>query len=46
LVEERINAALKVRKDTGDSVRKIAVRFGVNASTVRRIARPFVGVAA
>ena len=45
-VERRISAALKARKDTGDSVRKIAARFGVDASTVQRIARPFVGVAA
>ena len=41
-----ISAALKARKDTGDSVRKIAARFGVDASTVQRIARPFVGAAA
>src|SRR5262245_39645537 len=45
-VEQRISAALKARKDTGDSVRKIAARFGVDASTVQRIARPFVGRAA
>ena len=45
-VEQRIGAALKARKDTGDSVRKIAARFGVDASTVQRIARPFVGAAA
>jgi DNA invertase Pin-like site-specific DNA recombinase len=45
-VERRISAALKARKNTGDSVRKIAARFGVDASTVQRIARPFVGVAA
>ena len=45
-VERRISAALKARKDTGDSVRKIAARFGVDPSTVQRIARPFVGVAA
>jgi DNA invertase Pin-like site-specific DNA recombinase len=45
-VERRISAALKARKDTGDSVRKIAARFGVDASTVQRIARPFVDAAA
>ena len=45
-VEQRISAALKARTSTGDSVRKIAVRFGVDASTVQRIARPFVGAAA
>ena len=45
-VEQRISAALKARKDTGDSVRKIAARFGLDASTVQRISRPFVGEAA
>jgi DNA invertase Pin-like site-specific DNA recombinase len=45
-VEQRISAALKARKDTGDSVRKIAARFGVDASTVQRIARPFVSAVA
>src|SRR6516225_666976 len=45
-VERRISAALKARKDTGDSVRKIAARFGIDPSTVQRIARPFVGAAA
>ena len=40
-IEARISAALKARKDTGDSVRKIAVRFGVDPSTVQRISRPF-----
>jgi Resolvase, N terminal domain len=29
-IEARISAALKARKDTGDSVRKIAARFGVD----------------
>ena len=45
-VERRISAALKARSDTGDSVRKIAARFGVDAGTVQRIARPFVGAVA
>jgi transposase len=40
-IEARISAALKARKDTGDSVRKIAARFGVDASTAQRISRPF-----
>jgi DNA invertase Pin-like site-specific DNA recombinase len=39
-MESRILAALKARKDTGDSVRKIAARFGVDPSTVQRISRP------
>jgi DNA invertase Pin-like site-specific DNA recombinase len=41
--EARILAALKARKETGDSVRKIAARFGVAPSTVQRISRPFDG---
>jgi DNA invertase Pin-like site-specific DNA recombinase len=40
-IEARISAALKARKDTGDSVRKIAARIGVDPSTVQRISRPF-----
>jgi transposase-like protein len=36
-MEARILAALKARKDTGDSVRKIAARFGIDPSTVQRI---------
>jgi len=44
--EERILAALKARKETGDSVRKIAARFGVDPSTVQRISRPFESAAA
>ena len=44
--EERILAALKARKETGDSVRKIAARFGVDPSTVQRISRPFAESAA
>jgi DNA invertase Pin-like site-specific DNA recombinase len=39
-IEQRIHAALKARKETGDSVRKIAARFGVDPSTVQRISRP------
>jgi hypothetical protein len=31
------------RKETGDSVRKIAARFGVDPSTVQRISRPLHG---
>ena len=42
----RIQAALSERKRTGEGVRGIAKRFGVDPSTVQRIARPFVGVAA
>ena len=46
-LEAHIPAALKARKETGDSVRKIAARFGVDPSTVQRISRPFAeGVAA
>lgn len=39
--EARILAALRAREETGDSVRKIAARFGVDPSTVQRISRPF-----
>jgi DNA invertase Pin-like site-specific DNA recombinase len=45
-MEGRILAALKARKETGDSVRKIAARFGVDPSTVQRISRPFAESAA
>jgi DNA invertase Pin-like site-specific DNA recombinase len=45
-IEERIQAALNERKRTGEGVRGIAKRFGVDPSTVQRIARPFVGAAA
>jgi DNA invertase Pin-like site-specific DNA recombinase len=41
--EARILAALKARKETGDSVRKIAARFGVDPSTVQRISLPLGG---
>jgi DNA invertase Pin-like site-specific DNA recombinase len=39
-IESRILAALKARTETGDSVRKIASRFGVDPSTVQRISHP------
>jgi DNA invertase Pin-like site-specific DNA recombinase len=39
-IEQRISAALKARKDTKDSVRKIAKRFGVDPGTVQRISSP------
>jgi DNA-binding MarR family transcriptional regulator len=42
----RASFALNERKRTGEGVRGIAKRFGVDPSTVQRIARPFVGVAA
>ena len=45
-LERSISAALKARKETGDSVRKIAARFGVDPSTVQRISRPLDSVAA
>jgi transposase len=44
-LERRISVALKARKETGDSVRKIAARFGVDPSTVQRISRPLNGAA-
>ncbi len=44
-LEERILEALKARKATSDSVRKIAARFGLDPSTVQRISGPF-GVSA
>jgi DNA invertase Pin-like site-specific DNA recombinase len=42
-LEKRILDAPKARKTTGESVRKIAARFGVAASTVQTISRPFEG---
>jgi DNA invertase Pin-like site-specific DNA recombinase len=46
-IEERILEALRARKETGDSVRKIAARFGFDPSTVQRISSPLgVSVAA
>jgi DNA invertase Pin-like site-specific DNA recombinase len=44
-LETRILTALKARTQTGDSVRKIAARFGVDPSTVQRVSRPFDGPA-
>jgi DNA invertase Pin-like site-specific DNA recombinase len=45
-LEERIQAALNERSRTGEGVRGIAKRFGVDPSTVQRIARPFAVAAA
>jgi DNA invertase Pin-like site-specific DNA recombinase len=45
-IEARILAALRARKDTGDSVRRIAARFGIDPSTVQRISGPFHASAA
>jgi hypothetical protein len=45
-LEKRILAALNERKRTGEGVRGIAKRFGVDPSTVQRISRPFDGVVA
>jgi len=45
-LEKRIQAALSDRKRTGEGVRGIAKRFGVDASTVQRIARPTAALAA
>jgi DNA invertase Pin-like site-specific DNA recombinase len=45
-LEKRIQQALNARKDTSDSVRKIAARFGVAASTAQTISRPFVAAVA
>jgi hypothetical protein len=45
-LEKRILAALNDRKRTGEGVRGIAKRFGVDPSTVQRISRPFADVAA
>jgi DNA invertase Pin-like site-specific DNA recombinase len=45
-LEKRIQTALNERKRTGEGVRGIAKRFGVDPSTVQRISRPFDGVAA
>jgi DNA invertase Pin-like site-specific DNA recombinase len=40
-LEKRILAALNKRKRTGEGVRGIAKRFGVDPSTVQRVSRPF-----
>jgi hypothetical protein len=45
-LEKRILAALNERKRTGEGVREIAKRFGVDPSTVQRISRPFAAAAA
>ena len=45
-LEKRILEALKARGRTGEGVRGIAERFGVNPSTVQRISRPFDASAA
>jgi len=45
-LEKRILEALKARKATSDSVRKIAARFGLDPSTVQRISGPFGASAA
>jgi len=44
-LEKRIQAALSERKRTGEGVRGIAKRFGVDPSTVQRISRPFADAA-
>jgi hypothetical protein len=45
-LEKQIHDALKARATTGEGVRKIAARFGVDPSTVQRISRPFEGASA
>jgi DNA invertase Pin-like site-specific DNA recombinase len=45
-LEKRIQAALNDRERTGEGVRGIAKRFGIDPSTVQRIARPFADAAA
>jgi DNA invertase Pin-like site-specific DNA recombinase len=45
-LEQRIQAALNDRKRTGEGVRGIAKRFGVDPSTAQRISRPFAVAAA
>jgi DNA invertase Pin-like site-specific DNA recombinase len=44
-LEKQIQAALNERKRTGEGVRGIAKRFGVDPSTVQRISRPFADAA-
>ena len=43
--ENEIQAALNERKRTGEGVRGIARRFGVDPSTVQRMSRPFADMA-
>jgi DNA invertase Pin-like site-specific DNA recombinase len=45
-LEKRIQTALSDRARTGEGVRGIAKRFGVDPSTVQRISRPFDGAVA
>ncbi|MFY9840426.1 MAG: recombinase family protein [Xanthobacteraceae bacterium] len=45
-LEKRIREALNDRKRTGEGVRGIAKRFGIDPSTVQRISRPFAEAAA
>jgi DNA invertase Pin-like site-specific DNA recombinase len=45
-LEKQIQTALNERKRTGEGVRGIAKRFGVDPSTVQRISRPFDAAAA
>jgi hypothetical protein len=45
-LRDKGQTALNERERTGEGVRGIAKRFGVDASTVQRIARPFVGAVA
>jgi DNA invertase Pin-like site-specific DNA recombinase len=40
-LENQIQVALNERKRTGEGVRGIAKRFGIDPSTVQRISRPF-----
>jgi transposase len=45
-LRDKRQTALNERERTGEVVRGIIKRFGVDRSTVQRISRPFVGVAA
>lgn len=45
-LEKQIQTALNERKFTGEGVRGIAKRFGIDPSTVQRISRPFAVAAA
>jgi DNA invertase Pin-like site-specific DNA recombinase len=44
-LEKQIQAALNARQRTGEGVRGIAKRFGVDPSTAQRISRPFAAAA-